>query len=210
MDLNTIKATLGALAPCDDDMRHYSVFLPLIEMNGAVHLLYEVRSPDLKQQPNEICFPGGRVECHETYDSAAIRETCEELGVSQESLEILGELQPVTTPFNMTLHVFAGAMHIEDPDILEINTDEVARIFTVPLQWLMDNDPEDHSIETRFDIPENFPYHKIQNGESYPWKKGRYSVLFYTYGEHVIWGMTARITHDFIKRLKKIERPEDM
>ncbi len=56
-----------------------AVMIPLIKENDGYHILFEVRSNKLSQQPGEICFPGGRREQDETSMETSIRETCEEL-----------------------------------------------------------------------------------------------------------------------------------
>ncbi|GAE44688.1 hypothetical nudix hydrolase YeaB [Mesobacillus boroniphilus JCM 21738] len=38
----------------------FAVLLPLVEVNGDVHILFEVRSLKMRRQPGEVCFPGGR------------------------------------------------------------------------------------------------------------------------------------------------------
>lgn len=35
-----------------------AVMIPLIKKNDGYHILFEVRSNKLSQQPGEICFPG--------------------------------------------------------------------------------------------------------------------------------------------------------
>ena len=40
----------------------FAVLVPLIEKDGEFRILFEVRSPKLKSQPGEVCFPGGAVE----------------------------------------------------------------------------------------------------------------------------------------------------
>lgn len=63
-----------------------AVMIPLIKKNDGYHILFEVRSNKLSQQPGEICFPGGRREHDETSMEASIRETCEELLISESRL----------------------------------------------------------------------------------------------------------------------------
>lgn len=38
----------------------FAVLLPLIEKDGEIHILFEVRSLSMRRQPGEICFPGGK------------------------------------------------------------------------------------------------------------------------------------------------------
>src|SRR5699024_7104932 len=65
-----------------EKLRKAAVLLPLVEVDGETHILFEVRSNKMRRQPGDICFPGGRVEeFDETKLATAIRETSEELGV---------------------------------------------------------------------------------------------------------------------------------
>ena len=60
----------------------YAVLLPLLynEKNEKYQVLYQVRSEHISQ-PGEVSFPGGHAEDGETFQEAAIRETCEELNI---------------------------------------------------------------------------------------------------------------------------------
>lgn len=202
MNIQTIRTRLNTSFIPDDEYAHYSIVIPLIEIDNRVHLLYEIRSPHLKKQPNEICFPGGKVEPNETYEEAAIREATEELGISQNAIEIIGTLNPIVTPFNMMLHLYVGILDYDCLSKLTLNPDEVSSTFTVPLEWFLNQEPEKYELETTYAVPPNFPYHKIQQGKSYPWKTGLHPVHFYTYGEYIIWGMTARMTYQFAQKIK--------
>ena len=44
------------------DFSKYAILLPLIEKEDGVHILFEVRSFEMRRQPGEICFPGGRID----------------------------------------------------------------------------------------------------------------------------------------------------
>ena len=72
--------------------RGASVLIPLVWKDGEPHLLFEVRAYDLKVQPGEVCFPGGRIEEGETPQDAVLREVSEELFVRKEQVRILGLL----------------------------------------------------------------------------------------------------------------------
>ena len=66
-----------------DASGQYAVLVPLVEREGKLHILYEVRSQDMRRQPGEVCFPGGRIEGDETPEACAIRETEEAPGRGQ-------------------------------------------------------------------------------------------------------------------------------
>ena len=66
----------------DHELQKYAVLLPLIEVENETHILFEVRSLNLRRQPGEICLPGGKIEQDDLDPSqCAIRETSEELGI---------------------------------------------------------------------------------------------------------------------------------
>lgn len=184
-----------------DGFRHYAVLIPLIEVGNEIHALYEVRSHTLRNQPGEICFPGGKHEPGEAYVLTALRETCEELNLQLEDIDLIGQLDDVITPFNMYIHVFIGFINKELTDIVP-SSDEVAEIFTVPLSFLMDCPIEQYTSKANIMPPEDFPYERIH--PNYVWKVGRYPILFLEYEGYHIWGITARITANFIETLKDL------
>lgn len=186
-----------------DGYKRYSVLIPIVEIEGKRHLLYEVRSANLNSQPGEVCFPGGKLELNENSCQAAIRETCEEIGVKKSSIEILGEIQKIVTPFNLIINCYVGIIKDYHESKLKVNPDEVERIFTIPLDFLMENEGCEYKITSKLIVPDDFPYHMIQNGDNYNWKTGSYPVIFIEHDDNIVWGITARITRNFIRTLKK-------
>jgi len=185
-----------------DGYKRYSILIPIVEIDGEKHLLYEKRSANLNSQPGEVCFPGGKLELNENSYEAAIRETCEEIGVDESSIEILGEIQKIVTPFNLIINCYVGIIKDYDESKLKLNPDEVENIFTIPLDYLMNNEGREYTIESKLIVPDDFPYHMIQNGDAYNWKTGSYPVIFIEHDDHIVWGITARITRNFIRNLK--------
>lgn len=179
----------------------FSIALPLIMRNGEYHLLYEVRSETLRRQPNEICFPGGRVEDNESTREAAVRETMEELNISSDIIEVIDPLVPIMIPHNIMVFPYVVFLNT-DFDDLKASPDEVQEIFTVPLSHLLNATPEKHTIQSQVIVPEDFPFEKIQNGKDYNWNRSDYDVYFFEYENHIIWGLTAKVTSVFIRILK--------
>ncbi|MDD2492165.1 MAG: CoA pyrophosphatase, partial [Bacteroidales bacterium] len=185
------------------DNSHYvesSVLVPIIESKNGLSLLYEIRSESLKKQPNEICFPGGKIEKGESKKNAAIRETTEELLISYEDIQFIGASDILVTPFNTIIYPFIGVLK----DYKGTFNNEVKNVFTVPLSFLMSYEPTYFYLDVNMQPENDFPYHLIQKGENYKWGKGKYPVYFYIYEDKVIWGITARITYDFIKAIKEL------
>ncbi|WP_051189131.1 NUDIX hydrolase [Halalkalibacillus halophilus] len=182
-------------------VKHYSIILPIIEKNNELHLVFEVRSLHMRRQPGEICFPGGRVDEKDPHPEAtALREMEEEIGVEQSRVKNLFELGTMVTPFGLKLNAFAGL--IDNVQEWKLNPMEVDEVFTVPLQFFFENQPEKHYIHIEVTPDQDFPYESIQNGKDYQWQKVPYEENFYYYEGRVIWGLTARVLKDFIKVLK--------
>lgn len=202
MNIHAIRQALNASSDSQTPFQEFAVMIALFESGGKLHVLFEVRSENLSSQPGEICLPGGRLESNESPEKTALRETCEELGICSDKITLLGNLAPQYTPFRYALHPFVGMLDpFIFPDDVHMNPDEVASVFTVPLDWFLANEPLEYTVKTQFDFPEDFPYHLIQNGRRYAWKSTRYPILFYLYEDYVIWGMTARIIRDFCLKI---------
>ena len=110
------------------NMKRSSVLIPIVKKDNMHYILFQVRSKNLKSQPNEISFPGGKIENNESPLDAVIRETCEELGTNVKNVNIISPIDLLITPGNMIIHPFVG--YINNIDSLHINKDEVDHILT--------------------------------------------------------------------------------
>lgn len=181
----------------------FSVVIPLIEVGGDLHILFEKRARTLRNQPNEISFPGGRIEIGETPGQAAFRETIEELMIPEENLEIIHELDYLVTRYSTAIHCFLGKISGLALEDIQGNPDEVDHVFTVPLDFFLENEPRDYSLDFTVEESDNFPYDLIDGGKDYDFKKVKDKIYFYTYEDRIIWGFTAKMTRYFIQRLKE-------
>lgn len=161
-----------------------SVLLPLIFVHEQWHLLFIRRTTSVLTHKGEVAFPGGGVEDQDKdYVSTALRETWEEVGIGNEKINILGSLPVVTTISNYRLHPIVGI--VDWPTSLNANPDEVTRIFSIPLNWLADNN---NWHEEEWESP-NSVKRKVVHFDNYD-------------GEH-LWGITARITLELLGRIEK-------
>ncbi len=207
LNINKIKEKLSKrkAQPVDID-RHYSVALPIIynEATDNWEIVYEVRSINVSQ-PSEISFPGGAVEDGESYENAAVRETCEELLIDESNIEVLGEMDYLVTTGVLTIRCFLIQIKGIQAHEIRPNTEEVDRIFTVPLQFFLENEPLESVLTMSVDEDEHFPYDLIPNGKEYNFAKAKNIILFYKYKGYVIWGFTAKMTQSSLNILKKLE-----
>lgn len=205
MNIKKIKDTLknSKAKPINDDIK-FSILVPLIEINNELNLIFEVRSMSIKRQPGEISFPGGKIEDGESPLEAAIRETYEEIGIKEEAIEVITELDYASSKNGSFVYSFLG--YIKNIDYLNIkfNKDEVSELFYVPLSFFMENYPKKHYVNYYVKADDDFPFHMINDGENYNWGSIRNPVYFYNYNNYIIWGLTAKITYSLIKKLSII------
>ncbi len=153
-------------------------------------LLFEVRSKD-GRQPGDVCFPGGKIEEGETEIGAALREMAEETGVGPEYVEVLGRFDSVLEVNRIRMHTAVGLMKEGwreqlDPD------GEVAEIFTVPLKFFKETEPDYYKGRIIQDT-EGFPYEKHGINPEYKWRDAWQDIFFWHWDGHTIWGLTAAI-----------------
>jgi 8-oxo-dGTP pyrophosphatase MutT (NUDIX family) len=180
--------------------REYSVMLLLTEIDGELHLILEKRARTLKSQPGDICLPGGGIEAMETPLEAAIRETMEELRIKREEMEIIGPMDYFLSPYGQTMYPFVARTTRTE---FEPSRDEVERLIFVPLSFFEEHVPLIYEIDLTAKLGEDFPYHLIENGKDYPFRRATNKQYFYKFGDTVIWGFTAQIVKSFIDILKE-------
>lgn len=180
--------------------KQYAVLLPLIWQDNDWQVLYQVRSAKISQ-PGEVAFPGGRLEEGETFSQAAIRETVEELNVSADIIELIGEIDYFVYQ-EREVHCFVGQLHVTSLQDIKPN-EEVARLFTVSLRQLMDTDPTYYQLKADLREDSDFPFDRIHQGKNYGFRHQDRRIPFYNNLEENLWGMTAQLTHHFVEILRE-------
>lgn len=178
-------------------MAKSAVILPLIEKEGQLYILFEKRSITLKHQPGEICFPGGGIELDDEGPmEAAIRETCEELGLQPADINVICPLDIVVSPFRAIIYPYLAKI-----DKLEkiAFTDEVDEIILIPFDYLKQKPPLIKNLQISLQAPEDYPFHLIPQGANYPFRISKYPQIFYQYNDTVVWGLTAMILSHFLE-----------
>lgn len=114
-----------------------AVLVPLIGRSGRVQVLFTQRTAHLDDHAGQISFPGGRVEAADTSrEATALRETEEEIGLSTESVALLGRLPEYEIPSGFRITPVVG--WIEPPFALNPDPFEVAAVFEAPLEHFLE------------------------------------------------------------------------
>ena len=137
-----------------------------------LHLVLTLRTNHVESHQGQISFPGGKQEPGESLEETALREMQEELGISTESIRLLGALTPLYIPVSRFCIYPIVAVSDKRPDF-HPSPDEVDAVIEVPLEHLLDS-------------------HNTLR-ETWVVQERKLDVPFYSYQEHKIWGATAMI-----------------
>ena len=156
-----------------------AVLMPIFCKDGQYHILFTKRTDMVKTHKGHICFPGGTYEEDDvSLAFTALRETAEEVGLRPEDVEVIGELDDLTSlTTNYVISPFVG--FIPWPYEFILNEKETERILEVPISVLLDGNCVHKGTE-------------FMEGESV-------TSYFYHYRGDIIWGATARILTQFLE-----------
>jgi 8-oxo-dGTP pyrophosphatase MutT (NUDIX family) len=175
VERDSLEAALAQRRRRSDARNQYAaVLVPIIDDGGPLRLLLTRRSEELPTHKGQVAFPGGRVEADDEGPvAAALRETYEEIGMAPEYVDVIGRLDdfPTVTDDMMVTPVVGW---IRELPPLVAAEDEVARIFSIPIQALM----ESERWVTR---------HWDRGGKQYP-------VFYFDWDGETLWGLSAYIT----------------
>jgi 8-oxo-dGTP pyrophosphatase MutT (NUDIX family) len=177
-----IRKRLSSLAPrelSDGYLREAAVLIPVFKERGEYRMLLTRRTDEVETHKGQISFPGGMREDGEPLLETALRETFEEVGVERDHIDPLGRFHDYMSITRFRVTPFVGL--VNTPFTTERQVHEVAEILHVPFSIFTD--------------PENPRTMKLS-------RPGReMDVYVYPYGEHQIWGLTARIIKDLFEVL---------
>jgi len=176
-----------------------AVMILLVEDKEELSIVFEVRAHKLRSQPGDVCLPGGRVDQDENPKQASIRETMEELNLERDQLEVIGEMDHYISPYGNILYCFVSILKYGE---IKPSEDEVHNIFKVPLKFFIKNEPLLYKMQIGPMNQDGFPFHLINGGKDYKFRKGNLDQYFYEYNNYKIWGFTAQIIKSFIDILK--------
>ena len=161
-------------------LRDSAVLAILVEKEGEDRLIFNRRRDDLPFHAGQICFPGGAREDNEDAVNCAVRETCEEMGLAVDDLEVLGRLPDRVSIAGFLVTPFVA--RLKAPRSYTLAADEVAEAFEVPCAALLQADDWGFT-ETE---------HRLARFHRVP---------YFQYGHHRIWGLTGIILRDFVTQV---------
>ncbi len=118
------------------NLRPAAVLIPVIAHAEGATVLLTRRADTLTSHTGQIAFPGGRLDAGETAAEAALREAMEEVGLDPAAVEVLGVSEAYETVTGFLVTPVIG--WIAEPPVLTARADEVADLFEVPWDFLMD------------------------------------------------------------------------
>jgi 8-oxo-dGTP pyrophosphatase MutT (NUDIX family) len=134
------------------------------------------RKSDLKDHAGQISFAGGKREGNESFETTALREAKEELGIEVPKEAILGALSPLyIPPSNFWVHPFVA--YLSEMPTFTPQDQEVAQVLQVPLTELR------------------------ESATLMPWKRGTSNIEMpvYQWESHIIWGATAMMLAELLE-----------
>ncbi|MBN1374761.1 MAG: CoA pyrophosphatase [Dehalococcoidia bacterium] len=167
----------------DTKLKASAVLLPIFQKEGKCHIVFTKRTDHLSHHKGQISFPGGgRHNEDQCLMQTALRESYEEIGLREEDVEIIGELDDTATITSLfCITPFVGV--IPYPYEFKKDAYEVEEIFDVSLEMLLKAEKQEEMVE----------YGGMQ-----------IKALSYKVGERIIWGATAGILTDFLGILRNV------
>ncbi|MCH7626346.1 MAG: CoA pyrophosphatase [Chloroflexi bacterium] len=164
----------------DSSLTPAGVTLLLYPKDGEYCILLNKRTDTVDDHKGEISFPGGRKDPEDkTLLDTALRETHEEMGISPDDVDVLGEIDDVPTNTSYLISTFVGT--IPYPYEFAPSEAEVAEVLEVPISTLMDINSARDEV-------------RVRDGELV-------NSVSYSYDGHLIFGATARILSRFLELL---------
>ncbi len=163
-------------------LKSAAVLVALVETEGGegLQVLFTKRASHLKHHPSQVSFPGGKVEKHDcSLIDTALREAFEEIGLPRNATRVIGQLPAYETISGF--HITPIVAIVSGEQIYQIDENEVAEIFQVPLEYFLTTD--DHHV-----------FKSCRNGKPH-------NVHFLSYKQYSIWGATAVILKDLISHI---------
>ena len=162
-----------------------AVMMLFYPKDSETHLVLIKRNAYPGVHSSQIAFPGGKVDPEDVdFRQTALRETFEEIGISEDKISVVKDFTPLyIPPSDFLVYPFMGVCSTEIEFVLQ--QEEVAGIIEVPLKTLLDDAIISNKI---LDIS----YAKSLE------------VPVFEIEEHIVWGATAMMLSELKDVLKMV------
>lgn len=165
--------------PTHEELTPAAVLIPVTDRARPGVILTQ-RVDTLRKHAGQVAFPGGRVDPGEDAVEAALREAEEEVALPASAVAVIGPTDRYRTGTGYSITPVLGVV---PPDLpLHPNEGEVARVFEVPFDFLLD--PANHRQRT------------------VEWQGEMRTYWEMTWNDHRIWGATAGMIVNLAQRLQ--------
>lgn len=159
------------------NVRKAAVLVPLVQRASGLNVIFTRRADHLHDHAGQISFPGGRIEPgDENPVATAMRETYEEIGIEPRFVSPIGTQPSFLTSTRFVMTPIIG--ELLPGFIIRSDDDEVAEVFEVPLNVLLD--PRMHCLH-QATLPDGH-------------QRCYFSITWQSY---FIWGATAVLVRNF-------------
>ena len=154
-----------------------AVLVAIVDTSEGPSVILTRRTDHMRNHPGQISFPGGRVEESESIHEAAVREAHEEIGLDPKGVNIIGELDPLTTFVSNSL-IIPVVARVEGIPSFVMQETEVARVLLTPLHDLARED--------------------TYRSEWWARPQGDINIHFFELDDETVWGATGRILRQLL------------
>jgi 8-oxo-dGTP pyrophosphatase MutT (NUDIX family) len=160
------------------DERRAAVLISLCTLSGAPSFLFTTRTETVSTHKGHVSFPGGMVDPEDDGPvHTALRELHEELGLSADSVDVLGLMHDVRAITGVPVTPVVGFLgELGDLSVLQPQPEEIADVFALGFDQILD--PAESSLVTYG-------------------TRGPYPV--FNAGPAPVWGLTAWILAVFLR-----------
>lgn len=188
-----------------------AVIIPLIKIDKEYYLLFQKRAKNIRQG-GDICFPGGGYEeSDKSFKHTALREIDEELGIKKKDIKVFGQLDTYVAPIGAVVESFVARVRKKALKRMKIDKNEVESTLLIPIKFFKENPPVEYTLRYEvhpYTIDEegkkiiHFPVEELGLPKTYhkPWGHRKHKVWVYDYNGEIIWGLTAVIINDLLKK----------
>jgi len=179
------KAAMDRDAYLKNNPRLSAVMILFYPKHGEAYLVLTKRNEYVGIHSAQISFPGGKAEPGDAdLAHTALRETFEEIGVTNNLIEVIMPFTQIyIPPSNFLVSPFLGLCY-EEPEF-KPNSYEVQHIIELPLKVLLDD-----STIVNVEVQTSYSQKTI--------------VPAFRFQEHIVWGATAMILSELKETIKSV------